>query len=423
MLMTAKDATKAYEPLHPPGTIERYLSKGIESLAMEFVHADDCLEAHKGVVEDNSKDVPEVSSRSYKPGDAIPLMLCMNLSDFERAAKLAIAPRAFAYFHSAADDHITFRRNRADWSKLLLRPRALVDVRNVVMRRHMMGNQYALPIFIAPTAMSKLAHPDGEIGLLSGSVKYNIPYCVSTYSSVSHEELGNHQKQQNTGGLVFQLYVAKDQAKTRKLIRNARKSGFTALMVTIDTPVGGKREEDEFLQAQAAYELGEDEPQRPVYPSPGEQNPILRGAHSSSLSWNDIEWIKQEWSNTGPVYLKGIQTVEDAALALRYGVQGIYLSNHGARQLETGSSSLRTLMEIRAYCPKVLQKLEVFLDGGVLRGTDVIKAVSLGATAVGIGRPFIYALGAYGADGVKHAMQSKYHCDEAVTAARKSLTF
>lgn len=336
----------------------------------------------------------------------MPLMLCMKLDDFERAARLAISKRAYAYFHSAADDHLTLRNNRKDWSKLLLRPRTLINVTKVDMRRKIMGFNSDLPFFIAPAAMARLAHPDGEICLLHGALKHNIPYCVSTYSSVSHEELSRSAGRQKAR-LMFQLYVSKDQEKTRSLIKMARHNGFKALLITVDTAVGGKREEDEFLQALAAYEAGEDQVPRPTYATPGEKAPILRGAHSSSLNWDDLGWILDEWSAAGPVYLKGIQCAEDARRALGAGVRGIYLSNHGGRQLESGASSLRVLLEIRAFCPEVLQQLEIYLDGGVRRGTDVIKALCLGVTAVGLGRPLMYALGAYGSDGVDSAIQSK----------------
>jgi len=332
----------------------------------------------------------------------------MNLDDFERAAKLSIPQRAFAYFHSAAEELQSFRNNRQDWSKIFLRPRTLVNVAKISMRTRIMGYDSALPFFIAPAAMARLAHPDGELCLVHGAAAHNIPYCVSTYSSVPHEELAACHKGCRTGVLFFQLYVAKDKSRTQELVQGARRNGFKALVITVDTAVGGKREEDEFLQAKAAYEAGEDEMPRPTYASPGEEAPILRGAHSSTLNWEDLKWIGEEWGNAGPVYLKGIQCAEDAKRALQANVRGIYLSNHGGRQLDSGSSSLRTLLEIRQFCPEVLQTLEVYLDGGIRRGTDVIKALCLGATAVGLGRPFMYALGPYGAEGVTKAVQSKF---------------
>ncbi|KIW81109.1 hypothetical protein Z517_04132 [Fonsecaea pedrosoi CBS 271.37] len=383
-----QDATSAYEPLHPPGTLERYLSK------------ENC----KGPVLVDQGSV-KVVKRKYKEGDPIPLMLCMNLDDFEKAARIAIPERAFVYFHSAAEDKVTFYRNRQDWSRISLRPRTLTDVAKVDPSRRIMGFQSSLPFFIAPAAMARLAHPDGELCLVRAAIKYGIPYCVSTYSSVPHEELASHVQPDKPTVLFFQLYVAKERSRTEALIRNAKKLGFKGLLITVDTAVGGKREEDELFQAQIAYEAGDDDVPRPFYASPGEEVPILRGAHSSTLNWRDLEWIRQEWGDAGPIYLKGIQCAEDAEAALRANVHGIYLSNHGGRQLDSGSSALRTLMEIRTFCPHVLERLEVYLDGGVRRGSDVIKALCLGATAVGLGRPFMYALGAYGTDGVVKAIQ------------------
>lgn len=396
----------AYEPLHPPGTIERYLSQGecvTFPIPAELLTK---LEQHRGPVAVEEKGDTKLT-RKFREGGPIPLMLCMNLDDFEKAARKSISARAFVYFHSAAEDLVTFQNNRADWSKVALRPRTLHNVAKIDMSRRIMGCNSSLPFFIAPAAMARLAHPDGEFCLARAAKQYDMPYCTSTYSSVSHEELAQCLQQGTTGALLYQLYVAKDRARTTMLIREARRLGFMALLITVDTAVGGKREEDELFQAKMAYEAGDESVPRPTCASPGEEAPILRGAHSSTLNWDDISWIRQEWEDTGPIYLKGIQCVEDAERAMSAHVDGIYLSNHGGRQLDTTSSALKTLLEIRAFAPQVLEKLEVYLDGGVRRGSDVIKALCLGITAVGVGRPFMYALGSYGTDGVMKAVQSK----------------
>lgn len=336
----------------------------------------------------------------------------MRIDDFERAAKLVMSEAAFVYYKSAAEDHHALGRNRDDWSKVLLRPRVLVDVSRVNIERCIMEYKSSLPFFVAPAAMARLGHPDGELCLVRAAADFNIPYCVSTYSSVAHEELSDCwrelQRQEHKNGILFfQLYVNKRKDRTRELIKLAKARGFKALLITVDTAVGGKREEDEFLQAKLAYEAGEDAVIRPTYSVSSEERPIVRGAHSSTLNWEDIKWISEDWGNAGPIYLKGIQSAEDAKRALNASISGIYLSNHGGRQLDSGPSSLFVLLEIRKFHPEVLQQLEVYLDGGVRRGSDVVKALCLGATAVGIGRPFMYALGAYGTDGVRAAIQSR----------------
>jgi len=169
----------------------------------------------------------------------------------------------------------------------------------------------------------------------------------------------------------------------------------------------GKRDEDERYKAELEWQENEGvEVPQTTDPNPNIEAPILRGHHSSTLDWNDLSWIRSEWrADTGPVYLKGIQSAEDAKKALEAELDGIYLSNHGGRQLYYAPTAVQTLLEIRKFCPEVLTKMEVLVDGGVRRGTDVVKALCLGATAVGLGRPFMHALSAYGTDGVLKAIQ------------------
>lgn len=330
----------------------------------------------------------------------------MNLDDIERAARRVLSRKAWTYFNSAADSLESLRRNKEDWKMISFRPRILRNVARVSMERKIMGQTSRLPFFIAPAAMAKLAHEDGELCLARGAVRHNIPYCMSTYSSVSHEEIAACFLGQSTGCLFFQLYIAKSKERTLELIAIARKLGFKALVVTVDTPVVGKREEDERYQAEIDYEAGVEIP-RTQDPAAVTDAPILRGAHSSTFEWNDLEWVRQAWGGSGPVILKGIQTAEDAKQASLTGVDGIYLSNHGGRQIDYGPSSIQTLLEIRKFFPEVLQKIDIYMDGGIRRGADIVKALCLGATAVALGRPFMYALGAYGTEGVVKAIQSK----------------
>jgi L-lactate dehydrogenase (cytochrome) len=208
------------------------------------------------------------------------------------------------------------------------------------------------------------------------------------------------------GALLFQLYVPVDKPGAKKLIREARRLKCKALVVTVDSAVIGKREEDDRLKAQLDHEAGIESV--PSMPRP-KTAPVLRGAHSSTLDWEDLTWIREEWGGAGPIVLKGIQTVEDAMMASKAGVDAIYLSNHGGRQLNYAPSSIRTLLEIRKYCPSILDSgiMEVYLDGGITRGSDVVKALCLGAKAVGIGRPFMYSLSGYGTEGVNRVIESK----------------
>ena len=269
-----------------------------------------------------------------------------------------------------------------------------------------MSHESALPFFISPAAQARLGHDDGELCLARGAARYNIPYCSSTYSSVAHSELAKCLREEGRGGaLLWQLYVPMDKPEAKKLIAEARRLGFKALVITVDSAVIGKREEDDRYKSELDHAAGIEIPRTDRVAG---EAPILRSAHSATLDWDDLTWIREAWGNTGPVVLKGIQTTEDAVKAARIGIDGIYLSNHGGRQLDFAPSSIQTLLEIRKFHPEVLKKVEVYLDGGVTRGTDVIKALCLGAKGVGLGRPFMYALTAYGTEGVCKAIQRKY---------------
>lgn len=322
--------------------------------------------------------------------------------------------RSWAYFHSAADSLHAYRNNREDWEKVTFRPRVLRNVAKADMRQTIMGFKSNLPFFIAPAAMARLAHPDGELCNARGAARYNIPYCVSTFSSVSQEDLAKCMREERKGGcLFFQLYVAKTKEKCVELIQMGKDLGFKALVVTVDTPVVGKREEDERFKAELEYESGEPAQTatdlvRTNNPNATAETPVLRGSNASyTLNWDDLIWIREAWGSTGPVALKGIQTAEDAKMAYDAGIECIYLSNHGGRQLDSAPSAIRTLLEIHKFCPEILGKIEIVLDGGVTRGTDILKAIALGASSVSLGRPFMYALGAYGTEGVLKTIQSK----------------
>ncbi|GIZ47899.1 hypothetical protein CKM354_001097600 [Cercospora kikuchii] len=387
-----KDATEEYELIHPPATIDT-LPK----------------EKHLGnydVSEDSQDAANAPSSPSKETNGLPPLTTLQNLGDFRTTAKKFLSQKAWIYYSSAADSLQSDATNRKDWTKIHFRPRALRRVDRISTRAPIMGHESALPVFIAPAALAKLGHEDGELCLGRGAVKWNIPYCCSTYSSVPHVEIAKCMATETNkrGALLFQLYVPIDKSGAKKLIQEARRLRCKALVVTIDSAVIGKREEDDRLKAQLDYDAGI-EPADPATTAVGSNPPVLRGAHSSTLEWEDLKWIRETWGNTGPLVLKGVQTVEDAMLAAEAGVDAIYLSNHGGRQLDYAPSSIKTLLEIRKFCPSILSKIDVYLDGGVTRGSDVIKALCLGAKAVGLGRTFMYSLSGYGTAGVDRAIR------------------
>ena len=402
-----KDATAEYNPVHPPGTIEDNLSP----------------DKHLGPVDlatvSTSREPQKV--RDLEETEDIPLHLCMSLADLEVAASKRLSRRAYAFYHSAADTLTSLHTNANDWSKISFRPRILRNVAQVSMRTNILGRALSLPIFVAPAARARLAHPDGELCIARIAARKDIGYMTSNVASIAHKDLMDCLKtdaQRKGGALFFQLYVPRDKPKTEEIINTAKSLGYSALAITVDAAVLGKREEDERYSAEVAMSHNMTTEQAPRTaddrPTLEQDLPILRGAHSSTLNWDDLAWIRSCWEadnpHPGPLILKGIQTTEDALLAattyLKPG-DAIYLSNHGGRQADHAPSAIRTLLEIRKFHPEILQKVDIYLDGGVRRGADVLKAIALGARGVGLGRPFLYAC-AYGTEGVERAVTSKF---------------
>lgn len=380
----------------------------------------------------NLKDykIPPQAAQSH-------LSILQNLDDFESEARKVLPEKAWIYYSSATDTLSAHAGNLSAFSKVLLRPRVLRNVAQVSTLRTVMGHPSALPIFIAPAAQARLGHPDGELCLVRAAAMANIPYSPSTYSSIAHAQLANELERLNSmggdsgsgidgtgirpsksspvaqqGAIFPQLYAPIDKRKgMHALIAEARRLKLKTLVITVDSAVIGKREEDERYKARLDVAAGladnAPSPSQRLSSKATNDGRIPRGAHSSTLEWDDLEWIRVAWANSGPIILKGLATLEDVVEAAQRGVQGVYLSNHGGRQLDYAPSSLHTLLEIRRFRPELLDVLDVYVDGGFRRGTDVVKALCLGARAVGIGRPFMYSLSGYGTEGVCRAVESK----------------
>ncbi|GAA5978120.1 hypothetical protein JCM5350_007402 [Sporobolomyces pararoseus] len=412
-----RDATEAYNEVHSPQVIAENLSKDKHLGPVDMSTVEAISEEEKGK-QNQGKESGETR---------VSLTNCLNLDDIEIAAEQLLKTKAWAYYRSAADDELTHNWNRQSFSRLRLRPRVMRDVSTVDLTTKILGHKSALPFFIAPAAMGRLAHSEGEKCLARGAQHHGIPYVVSANSSVSFEELAAQASNQT---LFYQLYVNKDRKKTEEQLKRVVKAGFKAIVVTVDAPVAGKRERDE--RTKLDLEASEDPNMKkavkataPDAPDRPQQNPaqpvqgIAQTLGNSSppapppssiasqmfsyvdpaLQWTDIDWIKRV-TNGLPVVVKGIQSAEDAALACHYGASAIYLSNHGGRQLEGAPSSLETLLEISKFEPWILKsQTEIWCDGGVRRGTDIVKLLALGAKAVGIGRPFMYSL-VFGEEGV-----------------------
>lgn len=326
--------------------------------------------------------------------------------DFEEVAKKMLSRKSWAFQNTAANDGITKAANIDWWRRIWFRPRVLRGVRHVDTSCEILGQNYALPVLSAPAALARLAHADGEQALARGLVEKGSTIIACNNASFSFNEICEAIPEGYP--VFFQLYVNKDRTITEKLVRDvSKRNGLQGILVTADLPVVGKREDDERVKIAANY----------VQPKSFQSQKLTKDKKGAGLAratgsfiddnlvWKDIEWLQS--ITDAPIFVKGIQSAMDARKALEYGCKGIYISNHGGRAADTAQPSLLTLLEINANCPEVMEQMEVFVDGGIRRGTDVLKAICLGASGVTMGRPFLYAIG-YGQDGVEHAIDSEY---------------
>jgi 4-hydroxymandelate oxidase len=324
------------------------------------------------------------------PADAV------NLFDFETLARARMSPMAWEYISGGAGDEVTLRWNRESYDRIRLRPRILVDVSRLDTRVKLFGRELPFPILIAPAAYQRLIHPEGEIATAKGAGASGATMVVSTMATASVEEIAAVA----TRPLWFQLYVQPDRAFTRDLVQRAEAAGCQALVVTVDTPVVGLRNRE--MRIKFALPPGMDRPNLRGLKSAASttshlppEDQIYSAVLDPKLTWKEIEWLRS-FART-PVILKGVLNPDDAELAVKSGVSGIIVSNHGSRNLDTLPATIDALPEVAA---KVAGRIPVLMDGGVRRGTDVLKAIALGASAVLIGRPYLFGLSVAGAEGV-----------------------
>jgi len=331
-----------------------------------------------------------------------PLDQVLNLYDFEAVAKTTLSAQAWAYYSSGADDEITMRENRSAYQRLWFRPRILRDVTTVDYSTTMLGAKVSLPVYMTATALGKLGHADGEVNLTKAGAKHNIIQMIPTLASCSFDEMVAAAAKDQVQWM--QLYVNKDREITKKIVQKAEEVGIKGLFITVDAPQLGRREKDmrmKFADEGSNVQQGD----ASVDKSQGAARAISSFI-DPGLSWKDIPWFKSITSM--PLILKGVQCWEDAVMAAEAGLAGIVLSNHGGRQLDFARSGIEILVEVVHELKKRNlwgDHFEVYIDGGVRRAGDVLKAVALGARGVGIGRPFLYAYSAYGHEGVSHAIQ------------------
>lgn len=322
----------------------------------------------------------------------------VEISDYASLAANCMPSMAWEYVSGGAGDESTLRWNEGAYDKIRLRPRNLVDVSHIDTKLSLFGHNLDCPILLAPVAYQRLAHPDGERATVQGAEAAGATVVLSAFSTVSLEEVAGTATKPHW----FQLYVQPDRAFTGKLVRRAEAAGYKALVVTVDTPVLGPRYRE--LRHKFSLPEGMDRANlRGLDTATGGHRPTERNIFSATLdpklTWTDITWLRSLTSL--PIILKGVMNAEDAARAVDEGVSGLIVSNHGGRNLDTVPATIDALPEVAA---KVGGRLPVLIDGGIRHGTDVLKALALGASAVLIGRPYVYGLAVSGADGVSRVV-------------------
>jgi 4-hydroxymandelate oxidase len=323
--------------------------------------------------------------------EAVPVADVQSLAEFEQHARDRMSHVVYEYVASGAADEHTLRWNREAYDRIRLRPRVLVDVSDLDTGVTLFGTRHAAPLLLAPAAYQRAMHPDGETATVGGAGKAGTTVIVSTATNTPIDELARLA----TAPLWFQLYVQSDRDFTENLVRDVEAAGCQALCVTVDTPVLGARNR----MVRARFELAAGIPTPHLY----DVSHHLRGIITPervALTWKDIAWLRS--IAHVPVLLKGILDPEDVDRALDVGADGIIVSNHGARNLDTVPATIDALP---AVADRVRGRVPVLVDGGVRRGTDVVKAIALGAQAVLIGRPYCYGLAVGGAAGVHRVIE------------------
>ncbi len=310
----------------------------------------------------------------------------LSIYDYEALAEKRVAHGAWERIQGGAADELTLRWNKEAYQRIRLRPRVLIDVSKLDTRVRLFGQDLAYPIILAPTGGQKLIHPEGELAVTRGAADAGVTSVISSSASLRVEDIAKQAR----GPVWFQLYVQRDRGFTKDLVQRAEASGCRVLELTVDSPTFGARNREDRARSSM--------PERELPNLPG------KNYLDPTLTWKDIEWLRG-FART-PLLLKGILNPDDADIAARSGVAGIVVSNHGARNLDTAPATIDALPVV---VERVAGRVPVLVDGGIRRGTDVLKALALGAAAVQIGRPYLYGLGVAGAEGVRRVVEILRH--------------
>lgn len=346
-----------------------------------------------------------------------------SVEDFRRAARRRLPGGVFDYIDGAAEDERTLQANAAAFARVTFRPRVLRGVESVSTATSLLGAPAALPLVLAPTGFTRIADPQGELAVARAAARAGVPYTLSTLSTRSIEEV----RSVSAGRLWFQVYAWRDRGLVAEMVQRAAAADYEALVLTVDTAVFGRRERDvrrgfslppsiglstfvdgalhpawtlEFLRSEPirfANVAGRGDVGDGA--SPVTLADYINAQFDPSLSWSDVEWLRSMWD--GPLLVKGVQTVADAVLAAEAGVDAVVVSNHGGRQLDDAPATFPLIAPI---AEAVAGRTEVICDGGIRRGSDIVKAVAAGASAAMAGRAYLYALGAAGEAGVDRVL-------------------
>ena len=348
---------------------------------------------------------------------------CRNFNDFRKLAKKKLPAPIFHYIDGGADDEVTLRRNTSAFDDCDLIPNILTSVGKPDLSTTIFGRKIDMPIFLSPTAMQRLYHPDGDKASARAAEKFGTFYSMSTMANNSIEEISNI----SSGPKLFQLYVHKDKSITDDLLDRCKRSGFDGMCLTVDTLVAGNREKDHktgfttppklTLNSLLSFALRPSWVLKYLTNKKFELSNVkkktdkgtniaksvidyINEQYDPKMNWKDAEYCVKRWN--GPFALKGVMSVEDAKRAIDIGCTAIMVSNHGGRQLDGSRSPFD---QIKAISDAVGDKLEIILDGGVRRGTHVLKALAAGAKACSFGKMFLFSLSAGGQQGVEHLLK------------------
>lgn len=400
-----KDATRAYSEIHAPSIIREGLAESrlIGTLDTSTITDEWSISPQN-----------EKSKVNHDVSEKPPLHTLINANDFEYAAKATASAKTWAFYSSADTSLVTRDANASLYSKIWFRPRVMRDVSKVSTATTVLGHKVNAPIMISPAAMAKLIHPDGELAMGRAAASQNIIQSISTNASFAVGDIVS-QKATKDHPFFFQLYVDRKRSSTEHLLRKIHANpNITAIMVTTDAAAAGKREADERVRADEGLSNPMHANKAKNDKKGGGYGRLMGSFIDPALCWDDLAWLRSQTKL--PLMLKGIMSADDVMLALQRGLEGVMLSNHGGRNLDTSPPPILVLLECHARFPEIFEhhpavaernmkkSFTILVDGGIRRGADILKCICLGAVACGLGRPFLYATN-YGKEGVESLIE------------------